>query len=205
MTALDRDAVAAVDSTGQVSDILDLGVHLRDALGRVDSAGIAPVDASAGLIVAGMGGSAVGGRLAQGAIGPRLRRPLVVAAGYELPGWASSDTLVLCSSYSGTTEETLAAYDHARDRGAPRIVATTGGDLGERARRDGVPVIPIPAGFQPRAAVGYSLVAALEAAVACGAEVLHEPRVGPEYHAGYVGAVVRDPDGNNVEAVHHTF
>ena len=42
------------------------------------------------------------------------------------------------------------------------------------------------------------------AAVATGAEVLHEPRVWPEYHLGYFGAFVRDPDGNNVEAVHHT-
>jgi glucose/mannose-6-phosphate isomerase len=167
--SLDREAVAAVDSTGQVAEMLDLAVHLTDALWRVDSAGIVPVDAPGGLIVAGMGGSAVGGRLAKGAIGGRLRRPLAVADGYALPGWAGPDTLVLCSSYSGTTEETLAAYDDAVERGAPRLVATTGGALGERARRDGVPVIPIPGGFQPRAAVGYSLVAALEAAALCGA------------------------------------
>jgi catechol 2,3-dioxygenase-like lactoylglutathione lyase family enzyme len=44
-----------------------------------------------------------------------------------------------------------------------------------------------------------------DAAVGLGAEVLHEPRVWPEYHAGYYGAFVRDPDGNNVEAVHHTL
>ena len=44
-----------------------------------------------------------------------------------------------------------------------------------------------------------------DAAVGAGAEVLHEPRVWPEYHPGYFGAFVRDPDGNNVEAVHHTF
>jgi catechol 2,3-dioxygenase-like lactoylglutathione lyase family enzyme len=44
-----------------------------------------------------------------------------------------------------------------------------------------------------------------DAAIAAGAEVLHEPRVWPEYHPGYFGAFVRDPDGNNVEAVHHTF
>ena len=44
-----------------------------------------------------------------------------------------------------------------------------------------------------------------DTAVGAGAEVLHEPRVWPEYHAGYFGAFVRDPDGNNVEAVHHTF
>jgi catechol 2,3-dioxygenase-like lactoylglutathione lyase family enzyme len=50
-----------------------------------------------------------------------------------------------------------------------------------------------------------AVLAFRDAAVARGAEVLHEPRVWPEYHAGYFGAFVRDPDGNNVEAVHHTF
>jgi glucose/mannose-6-phosphate isomerase len=168
-SSLDRAAVAAIDSTGQAGEIVGLAGHLRDALWRVDSARIAPLDARGGLVVAGMGGSAVGGRLAAGALGSRLRRPLVVADDYELPGWAGPDTLVLCSSYSGGTEETLAAYDAAVERGAQRVVATTGGALGERAMRDGVPVIPLPAGFQPRAAVGYSLVAALEAAAACGA------------------------------------
>jgi glucose/mannose-6-phosphate isomerase len=169
MEALDRQAVAAVDSTNQVDEILGLPEHLRDALWRVDSAAIEPREAACGIVVAGMGGSAVGGRLAAGAIGSRLRRPLVVSDGYALPGWVGPDTLVLCSSYSGSTEETLAAYDDAAERGAPRIAVTTGGPLAERARRDGVPVIPVPGGFQPRAAVGYSLVAALEAAALCGA------------------------------------
>jgi glucose/mannose-6-phosphate isomerase len=166
---LDRDGVAAVDSTGQVGETLDLPVHLRDALWRVESSGAVPVDAPGGLVVAGMGGSAIGGRLALAALGDRLTRPLVIADGYALPSWAGPSTLVLCSSYSGATEETLSAYDDAFDRGAPRLVVTTGGALAERARRDGVPVIPVPGGFQPRAAVGYSLVAALEAARLCGA------------------------------------
>ena len=161
--------MAAVDSTGQINEITDLSAHLRDALWRVDSAGIVPCDTPGGIIVAGMGGSAVGGRLAAGAFGSRLRRPLIVRDGYALPGWAGPETLVLCSSYSGTTEETLAAYDDATAREAPRIAVTTGGPLAERARRDGVPVIPVPGGFQPRAAVGYSLVSALEAAALCGA------------------------------------
>jgi len=169
MSALAPEAVAAVDSTGQAEDIGDLAVHLRDALWRVESAAIVPLEAPAGLIVAGMGGSAIGGRLAAAAIGSRLTRPMVVADGYALPGWAGPETLVLCSSYSGGTEETLSAYDDAVERGAQRVVATTGGALADRARRDGVPVIPMPGGFQPRAAVGYSLVAALEAAAVCGA------------------------------------
>jgi glucose/mannose-6-phosphate isomerase len=167
--ALDAEAVAAVDSTGQAGEILDLPAHLRDALWRVDSAGIAPVDAPGGVVVAGMGGSAVGGRLAQAALGPRLTRPFVVADGYALPSWVGPDQLVLAASYSGDTEETLSAYDDALERGAPRLVATTGGALAERARRDGAPVIPLPGGFQPRAAVGYGLVSALEAAALAGA------------------------------------
>ena len=116
-----------------------------------------------------MGGSSVGGRLAAGALAPRLRRPIALAMGYDIPAWIGRETLVLCASYSGATEETLATYDAAKAAGAPRLVATTGGALAERARDDGVPVIPLPGGFQPRAAVGYSLVTALEAAALCGA------------------------------------
>jgi glucose/mannose-6-phosphate isomerase len=165
---LGRDDVAAIDSTGQGAEICDLGTHLRDALWRVDSAGLTSFDAPGGLVVAGMGGSAVGGYLARGALYKRLRRPLLVSDGYNLPPWVGADTLVLCSSYSGTTAETLACYDDARDLGAPIVVATTGGALAERARRDRVPVVPLPGGFQPRAAVGYSLVAALEVAALAG-------------------------------------
>jgi glucose/mannose-6-phosphate isomerase len=166
--ALTADAVAAVDSTGQAAEMLDLGTHLRDALWRVDSAGLAPVDASGGMVVAGMGGSAVGGRLALGALSGRARRPIAIADDYALPGWVGESSLVLCSSYSGATEETLACYDAAREAGASIVVATTGGPLAERARGDGVPVVPLPGGFQPRAAVGYALVAALEAAALGG-------------------------------------
>src|SRR5215218_2824226 len=168
MASLDAAACSAVDSTGQFAEALDLGLHLEDALWRVDSAQIAPVDAHGGLIVAGMGGSSVGGRLASAVLGPHLRRPLALAMGYDIPAWIGSETLVLCSSYSGSTEETLATYDAAKAAGAPRIVATTGGPLAERAREDGVPVVPLPGGFQPRAAVGYSLVTALDAAALCG-------------------------------------
>jgi glucose/mannose-6-phosphate isomerase len=169
MTALDREAIAAVDSTGQMDEVLGLAEHLEDALWRFDSADARPVDASGGVIVAGMGGSASGGRLALGALGARLSRPLAVSDGYALPGWAGPSTLVLASSYSGNTEETLSAYDDAAARGCPLIVTSTGGELVARARRDGVPVVPIPGGFQPRAAIGYALVGALEAAFLGGA------------------------------------
>ena len=169
VATLDAAGVAAVDTTGQAAEILDLPLHLSDALWRVDSAALEPADAPGGLIVAGMGGSGIGGRLAIAALGARARRPISVTAGYALPPWATSESTVLCTSYSGTTDETLACYDAAGELGARRIVATTGGQLAERARRDGVPVVPIPGGFQPRAAVGYLMVVALEVAALCGA------------------------------------
>lgn len=167
--ALDTAAVMAVDSTNQFTEALGLDSHLLDALWRVESANMAPIEAPGGFVVAGMGGSGVGALLALGVLGDRLRRPMVVAQGYALPTWVVADTAVLVSSYSGGTEEALSCYDDAKRRGAQRVVSTTGGELAERARADGVPVVPLPGGFQPRAAVGYATVVALEIAALCGA------------------------------------
>jgi glucose/mannose-6-phosphate isomerase len=171
---LTRGAIEAVDSARQIDDILGMPDQLRDALWRVESANLEPHDAPGGLVVAGMGGSAIGGSLARAALGDRASRSIVIARGYGLPPWTSPDSTVLCASYSGNTEETLAVYEAAGALGARRIVATTGGKLAEAARAEAVPVIPLPGGFQPRAAVAYSLVVALEVAGLCGAgERLH--------------------------------
>jgi len=173
-TELTRETIAAVDSTGQLADVLGLPEHLRDALWRVESANVRPEDSPGGLVVAAMGGSAVGGLLARAALGDRASRPIVVSRDYGLPAWTMPNTTVLCSSYSGRTEETLSAYDAAGTLGARRIVCTTGGPLADSARADGIPVIPVPGGFQPRAAVGYALVVALEVAALAGVgERLH--------------------------------
>ncbi len=159
----------AVDSSNQLDDVLALPDHLSDALWRVESARLEPFDAPGGLVVCGMGGSAIGGDLAAVAFGSRLSRPIDTARGYELPSCMLPDRAVLCSSYSGNTEETLACYEAAEALGARRIVATTGGQLAEAARRDGVPVIGLPAGLQPRSAVGYLFTVAAEVAALVGA------------------------------------
>jgi glucose/mannose-6-phosphate isomerase len=173
-TDLSREAIAQLDPSGQLNDILDLPEHLRDALWRVESANLTPQDSPGGLVVAGMGGSGIGGLLARAVLGDRASRPIVCARDYALPPWTTPDVTVLCSSYSGDTEETLAAYEAAGAVGARRIVCTTGGRLAQAARGDGVPVIPLPGGYQPRVAVGYGLVVALEVAALAGvAESLH--------------------------------
>ena len=166
---LSRESIARVDPSDQLGDVLALPEHLRDALWRVESAIMQDWDTTAGLVVAGMGGSAIGGALARAALGDHASRPIFVTRAYGMPPWTTPDTMVLCASYSGETEETLACYESAGALGAKRTVVTTGGRLAEMARADGVPVIPLPGGFQPRAAVAYMIVAALEVAALCGA------------------------------------
>jgi glucose/mannose-6-phosphate isomerase len=162
------DPIREVDSAGQLDDVLALPEHLRDALWRVESAGLEQTQSS-GLVVCGMGGSAVGGTLARSAIGDRLSLPLLVFRDYELPPWTPPDRVVLCSSYSGDTEETLACFEAAEAIGARRIAATTGGGLAEAARAADVPVIGLPSGLQPRAAVGYMFTTVTEVAALTGA------------------------------------
>jgi len=173
---LDAAAIAAVDHSDMLADVVGLPEHLRDALWKVESANLQPRDTPGGLVVAGMGGSAVGGALARAMLGDHASRPVLASRQYGLPAWTTPDTTVLCASYSGNTEETLACYEAAGALGAPRVVVTSGGKLAELARADGVPVIPVAGGFQPRAAVAYMTVAALEVAWLCGAG----PRMGAE-------------------------
>jgi len=166
---LTREAIAAVDPQGMLGDVLEQPAHLTDALWRADSANIRPFEAHGGLAICGMGGSAIGADLAAAAIGARAKRPLWTVRGYDLPSWIREDAVVLCSSYSGNTEETLSCYEAAGRAGAKRIALTTGGKLAESARADGVPVIGVPSGMQPRAAVAYMAVCSVEVAALCGA------------------------------------
>ena len=169
MSALERAAIEAADPGGMLGDVLAQPLQLGDALWRAQSAGLPKQDRPGGLIVCGMGGSAIGGDLAAAALGDRATRPISTVRGYALESWTGPDSLVLCASYSGDTEETLACFEAAGAAGAGRVALTTGGKLAEAARAEGVPVIGVPAGMQPRAAVIYMTVGALECAGVCGA------------------------------------
>jgi glucose/mannose-6-phosphate isomerase len=155
--------------SAMLEDVLAQPDQLGDALWRAQSAGIPNQDRPGGLVVCGMGGSAIGGDLAAAALGDRATRPITTVRGYALESWRGPDSLVLCASYSGNTEETLACFEAAGAAGAGRVALTTGGQLAELARAEGVPVIGVPAGMQPRAAVIFMIVAALECAALCGA------------------------------------
>jgi glucose/mannose-6-phosphate isomerase len=169
LPSLDPDGVERVDPGGMLGDVLAQPLQLGDALWRTQSAGIRSRDLPAGMVVCGMGGSAIGGDLAKAALGDRATRPITVVRGYALESWTPPESFVLCASYSGNTEETLACFEAAGAAGAQRAVLTTGGRLAELAREEGVPVIGIPAGMRPRAAVVYLTIGVMECAALCGA------------------------------------
>lgn len=132
--------------------ILALPEQLRTvAPGLEDLATIGPLRH---LVLAGMGGSAIAGDLVR----PLLRGTgLHVHRDYGLPPWVGANDLVLASSYSGGTEETLSAWAEAERRGCRLVAVTSGGELGSRAETRGAPVLRLPGGLPPRAALGHGL------------------------------------------------
>ena len=106
------------------------------------------------VLVCGMGGSAAAAELVSGVVDPRRVR-IDVHRDYGLPGGIGPDTLLVFSSYSGGTEETLSAWESAGAN--PRVVISSGGELVERARAAGVPHLSIPAGLPPRASLGHGV------------------------------------------------
>lgn len=111
--------------------------------------------ASKELLVLGMGGSAIGGEFLLNLLAEKISRPIHVNRTYTLPAWVRKGTLVLASSYSGNTEETLSACAQAYEKGCRIFAVTSGGALARWARRRGLPVLLIPQGLPPRTALGF--------------------------------------------------
>ena len=109
------------------------------------------------ITVIGMGGSAIGGDLAAALLADELKVPMSVHRDYGLPAFIGRDSLVIASSYSGNTEETLSAFEEARKRGAKVLALTTGGTLATQARAANYPVVTFSYKARPRATLGYSL------------------------------------------------
>lgn len=109
------------------------------------------------VIIGGLGGSGIGGRIAKMYFQDTLPIPCEVVSDYTLPAYVGADTLVIASSYSGNTEESLSLFDDAKKRGAKIICISTGGKLKEKALASNVPFYAAEPGFQPRMALGYSL------------------------------------------------
>ncbi len=114
------------------------------------------------IVVVGMGGSALAAQLVQTWWFEQLSIPLVIVRGYDLPAFVDEHTLVVCSSYSGNTEEVLNAYQQTKDHGSKCVVMASDGVLAEQATADNVPFYQIPSGYQPRIAMWYGVRAFAE-------------------------------------------
>jgi len=108
------------------------------------------------IIICGLGGSAIGGDLLRSYLLYKSKVPVFINRNYNLPAFADANSLVIASSYSGNTEETLSAYAHAKDKRCRKICISSGGNLSLLAENERVPLIRIPKGYQPRCALAFS-------------------------------------------------
>ncbi|MCL6641379.1 MAG: SIS domain-containing protein, partial [Candidatus Rokubacteria bacterium] len=138
----DAGRIGRLDSSDMLGAIGRMGAMVAE--GWEAAAGTPrPPRVPSALVVAGMGGSAIGGDLLRALLAPDAPVPVVVVRDERLPAFVGPQTLVVACSYSGNTEETLAAYDAARARRAPLVAVTSGGALAARARADGHPVVAV--------------------------------------------------------------
>ena len=110
------------------------------------------------IVIAGMGGSGIGGDLVRAVVGSQFPCPIIVHRGYTLPAFVTSQTLFIAVSYSGNTEETLLSVEGAFAQGAQILAVTSGGKLKAFADTHDFPCVMIPSGQPPRASLGYLLM-----------------------------------------------
>jgi glucose/mannose-6-phosphate isomerase len=161
MKRLDKsDMLGTIASLpGQLRDGLDIGRRAWEGIG---------VNSPGDMVVAGMGGSAIGADVLRAYLVGKGKRPVHVCRDYKLPAFVGPGTLVVVSSYSGNTEEALSCLEDAVAKGAQMVCISTDGVVLERARALNLPHAVIPAGLPPRGALGYSFAPLLALASAVG-------------------------------------
>jgi glucose/mannose-6-phosphate isomerase len=113
------------------------------------------------ILIVGMGGSAIGGDLAAAVAMDDSPIPILVHRGYGLPAYVDRETMVIASSYSGNTEETVSGFQAASERGCPLVAITTDGQVADLARERDVPLVSFDYQSQPRAALGTMFLSLL--------------------------------------------
>ncbi|MBO8142289.1 MAG: bifunctional phosphoglucose/phosphomannose isomerase [Firmicutes bacterium] len=188
----DAEARAARDPRGMLRRVVDLPEQLQEA--AAIGAAVQPKlpQEIKHVLILGMGGSAIGGDLVKALVEAECRVPIAVSREYDVPAFVGPHTLVIASSYSGNTEETLSACRAAAERGAAVAAVTTGGVLAEWASAKGWPLVRLPQGLAPRAALGYSFVPLLKILEAAG---IVSPKDGQLQEAVGVLKAMRDELG----------
>jgi glucose/mannose-6-phosphate isomerase len=160
MVDLDRLDLAKVDPDDMMRRIRELPQQCSDAWANAQKTLRLPDDYKkvTGIVILGMGGSAIGGDLVRTLVQASCPVPVTVSREYDLPAYASKNTLVIGCSYSGGTEETLSAFAQAAKRGCKLLAVTTGGQIEADARSYGAPLLMFEYPAQPRGALGHSFI-----------------------------------------------
>ncbi len=171
-SGINKELILKIDSENMFKILKDFPEQVRQACEiGISAPGFNRELSSNDFLIAGMGGSAIGGSLVGSYLAsfPELNIRITVNRNYDLPGFVDKNTNVIASSYSGGTEETISVFEKARERTENIACITSGGRLGELADKYGFPVISIPGGYQPRCALGYSFFPMLYLVMKSGA------------------------------------
>ena len=148
-----------IDKNNMYGSIWDFPENIVEAIGLSKSINLKNTYLDINkIIVAGMGGSAIGGDVVSSLVGDEIKIPYFVIRGYNIPAWVDSKTLVICSSYSGNTEETIEIFEKSKSVKAKTCVITTGGKLEKLCDSYNLDRVIIPSGLQPRAALAFSFI-----------------------------------------------
>jgi glucose/mannose-6-phosphate isomerase len=158
----DVAALRALDPGDMLGAVSSLPAHARTGYDAASAADPLPLaEGVTAVTFCGMGGSGIAGDVLRATYGARLAVPVEVVRSPVLPAYLGPHTLVIISSYSGDTAETLACFEEAVARGARVVPITSGGQLAKRADDLGVSAVRVPGGYLPRAALGYLAFALL--------------------------------------------
>ena len=152
----DPAAMSRADSGGMLVHVAELPEQIAEGW-RISRQLELPGPMPRSVAILGMGGSAIAGDLVKGIWADRISAPVEVLRGYDLPAWAGPETLVIASSRSGSTEETLRQLETALGRRCPVVCVTTGGAMKNVAQAARLPLAAFPDRGSPRSSVGWSL------------------------------------------------
>ena len=151
--------ISRIDKSGMYSLVKSFVDQLKEGKRIADASNISSemMEGVEHIVVVGMGGSAIAGDIVRCFALNESRVPISVVRNYRLPAFVTERALVIVSSFSGNTEETLAGMEQALQAGAKVLGITSGGNVKKAAEENGFPYLVIPGGIPPRAALGYSL------------------------------------------------
>jgi glucose/mannose-6-phosphate isomerase len=140
--------------------ISDFTLNIEQAIEIANQSLITPRSKSEikNVLICGMGGSGIGANIVHQWIYNDIKIPVSFCQDYTIPNFVSENTLVIACSYSGNTEETFAAIKEAKTKQATIVAIASGGDLQSFCQENNYPIIIIPSGNQPRAAIAFSII-----------------------------------------------